>query len=50
MHDRIDDDSVDEVTEDDFIFDLRRMKESDPWVKEFYVPEGVTTVFDADWK
>eukprot|EP00984_Skeletonema_dohrnii_P009431 scaffold3616_cov97-Skeletonema_dohrnii-CCMP3373.AAC.2 len=33
MPDGIDDDSVDEDTDDDFIFDLRRMKESDPWVK-----------------
>lgn len=36
MPDGIDDDSVDEVTEDDFIFDLRRMKikESDPCLGE----------------
>ena len=34
MPDGIDDDSVDENTEDVFDLDLRRMKESDPWVKE----------------
>jgi len=49
MPDGIDDDSVDENTEDVFDLDLRRTKESDPWVKELCA-RGSYTVFDADWE